>query len=85
MATDRDSLETALIGWIGDWLEGGDGTAVDAETDLTGGGLLDSMAVVALVAFLEDRAGAGFDFGTFYPGGGVTVRGLVQHCVGSRP
>lgn len=84
MVAEKDSLETALLGWIADWREDADSTVIDADTDLTGGGLLDSMALVALVAFLEDRSGARFDFGTFYPSGGVSVRGLIKHCVGTR-
>ncbi|MFF1907311.1 phosphopantetheine-binding protein [Kitasatospora sp. NPDC058218] len=82
MNQDSAELEKSLIAWVEEWNAGETQTVVDADTNLSHTGLLDSMAVVGLVAHLEEQSGTAFDFATFDYSDGVTVRGLVQHCVG---
>ncbi|MFI6448428.1 hypothetical protein [Kitasatospora sp. NPDC050543] len=82
MTQDTTELENDLVDWVVKWNgTEADGT-VDAQTELSGSGLLDSMALVGLVAYLEERADVSFDFGSFDPAGGVTIRGIVGHCAG---
>ncbi|MER5515489.1 acyl carrier protein [Streptomyces sp. NPDC048417] len=76
------NLEQDLIEWVVNWNEGELDGDVDADTDLSSTGLLDSMALVGLVAYLEDRTGATFDFASFDPVEGTSIRRLVRHCVG---
>ncbi|MBR7835531.1 acyl carrier protein [Actinospica durhamensis] len=71
------ALEDELLAWIADWTEGEGGGAPGPETDLMAGGLLDSMGLVAMIAFLEERTGVKFDFESFDPTAHVTVRALV--------
>lgn len=73
-------LERELLDWVADWSEQEPGGALGPDTDLLGSGLLDSMGLVALIAFLEDRTGAGFDYGQFDPGAAASVRSLVEYC-----
>jgi hypothetical protein len=40
------------------------------------------MALVGLVAYLEDRTGQTFDFASFDAVEGTSIRRLVRHCVG---
>ncbi len=70
------ALEDELLAWIADWTEG-EGAAPGPETDLMTSGLLDSMGLVAMIAFLEERTGVKFDFESFDPTAHVTVRALV--------
>lgn len=79
--TDVEALEKDLVAWVERWTEDETNVEVTAETELSGTGLLDSMALVGLVSYLEDRTDTGFDFGSFDPGGGVTIRTLVEHCL----
>lgn len=80
MTTDTAELEKSLVGWVVDWIEEGD-IDIDPDTDLLEAGLVDSMGLVGLVTFLEEQTGAEFDFATFDPGEGASVRGLVRHCL----
>ncbi|MFF9690816.1 phosphopantetheine-binding protein [Streptomyces sp. NPDC014623] len=82
MKQDSAELEKSLIAWVEAWNAGETQTVVDADTNLSHTGLLDSMAVVGLIAHLEEESDTTFDFATFDHSDGVTVRGLVQHCVG---
>ncbi|WP_328390614.1 phosphopantetheine-binding protein [Streptomyces sp. NBC_00400] len=82
MKPDSTELEKSLIAWVEDWNAGETQTVVDADTNLSHTGLLDSMAVVGLIAHLEEQIDATFDFATFDHSDGVTVRGIVRHCVG---
>lgn len=82
MAIDVAALRQELIAWVLDWNDGA--SRVDPDTDLLATGLLDSMGLVGLVSFLEERADADFDFGTFDAGGVTSVDGLIQHCLGTR-
>ncbi|MFC4502411.1 MULTISPECIES: phosphopantetheine-binding protein [Streptomyces] len=75
-------LEKALIIWVEEWTADAAQVAVDAETNLSHTGVLDSMAVVGLIAHLEEQADVSFDFATYDPADGVTIRGLVRHCLG---
>ncbi|MFF4414509.1 phosphopantetheine-binding protein [Streptosporangium sp. NPDC001559] len=81
MGFDMTALENDLVGWVARWNEEAD-LVVEADTNLQGAGLLDSMALVALVAYLEDQTDTSFDFGSFNSSGGVTIRDLIKHCVG---
>jgi hypothetical protein len=36
---------------------------------------------VGLISHLEERTDREFDYSTFDPGNGVSVRGLVGHCL----
>lgn len=82
MNADVETLEKDLVNWVVQWNAGESDQPVDAETDLSGTGLLDSMAIVGLIAYLEEEADTAFDFSTFDPSEGVTVRGLIEHCLG---
>jgi acyl carrier protein len=80
MSIDIASLEKSLIAWVEQWNEGESQEPVDADTNLSGSGLLDSMAVVGLISYLEEQADTEFDFGSYHPGDGVTIRNLIEHC-----
>jgi hypothetical protein len=41
------------------------------------------MGLAGLVAHLEERLDARFDFSDFDTGGMVSVRNLIQHCISS--
>ncbi|MEU5974459.1 hypothetical protein [Streptomyces sp. NPDC047315] len=82
MSDEALTLEKSLISWVEEWTAGDAQVAVDAETNLSHTGVLDSMAVVGLISHLEEQADAPFDFATYDPADGVTIRGLVQHCIG---
>ncbi|MFD8936313.1 phosphopantetheine-binding protein [Streptomyces sp. NPDC059578] len=82
MKQDSAELEKSLIAWVEEWNAGETQTVVDADTNLTHSGLLDSMAVVGLIAHLEEETDTTFDFAAFDHSDGVTIRSLVQHCTG---
>ncbi|MEI5100730.1 hypothetical protein RB200_22140 [Streptomyces sp. PmtG] len=86
MSTDVAELEQQLVEWVERWIEGDvddEGVSlVTPVTNLSHTGLLDSMAVVGLISYLEEQAEAEFDFATFDPHHGVSIRGLIKHCVG---
>jgi acyl carrier protein len=77
---DVQSLERELVDWVVQWNEDESDVEVTADTELSATGLLDSMALVGLVSYLEDRMDSAFDFGSYDPHGGVTVRTLIAHC-----
>ncbi|MEU8953453.1 acyl carrier protein [Streptomyces sp. NPDC048518] len=81
MSDDVSAVEKDLIAWVENWNEGEAEADVDAETELTHSGLLDSMALVGLISYLEERSDREFDYSTYDPGEGVSVRGLVEHCL----
>ncbi|KUJ41268.1 hypothetical protein ACZ90_68000 [Streptomyces albus subsp. albus] len=81
MSVDLAALEKDLVEWVLNWNEGEGEGSVDAETDLSASGLLDSMALVGLVTYLEDQTDSSFDFASFDPSEGTTIRRLVRHCV----
>ena len=76
------ALEKSLVAWVEEWTAGEAQVVLDAETNLSHTGVLDSMAVVGLVSYLEEQADASFDFATYDPADGVTIRGLIRHCLG---
>ncbi|MEV8633632.1 phosphopantetheine-binding protein [Streptosporangium sp. NPDC051023] len=82
MGSDMTALENDLVAWVAKWNEQEVDVVVVADTDLQGTGLLDSMALVALVAYLEDQTDTSFDFESFDSSGSVSIRGLIKHCVG---
>ncbi|HWM01650.1 MAG TPA: hypothetical protein VNP92_04860 [Actinophytocola sp.] len=82
MALDMAALRRDLLDWVLDWHKGAE-VEVDAGTNLLAAGLLDSMGLVGLVSYLEERADADFDFGTFDAGGDVSVDGLIGHLLGT--
>ncbi|MFJ5224059.1 hypothetical protein [Streptomyces sp. NPDC088400] len=82
MSTDVAALERLMVEWVERWIEGEAHTPVDATTNLSHTGLLDSMAVVGLISYLEEQADAEFDFATYDPLSGVSVQSLIKHCVG---
>ncbi|QEU96544.1 hypothetical protein [Streptomyces kanamyceticus] len=82
MNEDVSAVEKDLVAWVENWNEGeAEATDVKAETELTHSGLLDSMALVGLISYLEERSDREFDYSTFEPGDGVSIRGLVEHCL----
>ncbi|MFJ2766416.1 hypothetical protein [Streptomyces sp. NPDC087300] len=82
MTEDVSAVEKDLVAWVENWNEGEvDVAEVKAETELTHSGLLDSMALVGLISYLEERSDREFDYATFEPGDGVSIRGLVEHCL----
>ncbi|MEU2420827.1 acyl carrier protein [Streptomyces sp. NPDC007851] len=81
MNHDVSAVEKELVAWVVNWNEGEADTEVDAETELNETGLLDSMALVGLISYLEEQTDREFDFTTFDPGEGVSVRSLVGHCL----
>ncbi|MFH8619265.1 phosphopantetheine-binding protein [Streptomyces sp. NPDC017979] len=82
MSTDVAALEKLMVDWVEQWIEGEAHTPIDATTNLSHTGLLDSMAIVGLISYLEEQAETEFDFATYDPMAGVTIRGLIEHCVG---
>lgn len=52
---DRKDVETQLMKYIVEERLDGDASGVDASTPLLAWGLLDSLSVVELLAFIEDR------------------------------
>lgn len=83
MPIDVAALRRDLLDWVRDWHAGAADVDLDAGTNLLAAGLLDSMGLVGLVSYLEERADADFDFGTFDAAGDVSVDGLIAHCVGT--
>ncbi len=81
MSDDVSAVEKELVAWVENWNEGEVDADVDAGTELAESGLLDSMALVGLISYLEERTDREFDYGTFDPGAGVSVRSLVEHCL----
>ncbi|KUF12935.1 hypothetical protein AT728_37890 [Streptomyces silvensis] len=75
-------LEKLLVEWVERWIEGESETVIGPRTNLSHTGLLDSMAVVGLISYLEEQADAEFDFATYDPTHGVSIQGLIKHCVG---
>jgi acyl carrier protein len=82
VSDDVSAVEKELVAWVENWNEEEEVDAeVDAGTELTHSGLLDSMALVGLISYLEERTDREFDYSTFDPGDGVSVRSLVGHCL----
>ncbi len=52
---DRKDVETQLMNYIVEQRLEGDASGVDASTPLLAWGLLDSLSVVELLAFIEER------------------------------
>ncbi|MFD9903054.1 hypothetical protein [Streptomyces sp. NPDC059063] len=82
MSTDIAALEKLMVEWVERWVEGEAHAAVDGQTNLSHTGLLDSMAIVGLISYLEEQTGTEFDFGTYDPQQGVRIQGLIQHVLG---
>lgn len=81
-AADAAVLEKDLLDWVREWTEEDQPEAeIDAETDLSHSGLLDSMGLVALISYLEDQSERTFDFRTFDADSVASVRNLVRHCL----
>jgi acyl carrier protein len=59
--TDRDKLQTGLLELINGELSLDPSVEVDSTTDLLLTGLVDSLGVVAIVAWLEDLLGLEID------------------------
>jgi len=83
MSMDIAAVQQALIDWIADWNEDELTEPVTADTNLIDQGALDSMGLTGLLAYLEEQVDMEFDFDTFDLGGDITVRGLINHCVGA--
>ncbi|MCF3122479.1 MULTISPECIES: hypothetical protein [Streptomyces] len=81
MNEDVAAVEKDLVAWVENWNEGEVEADIRAETELTHSGLLDSMALVGLISYLEERSDREFDYATFDPGDGVSIRSLVEHCL----
>ncbi|GGO49478.1 MULTISPECIES: hypothetical protein [Streptomyces] len=81
MSADAAQLEKLLVEWVERWIEGESGVVIGPSTNLSHTGLLDSMAIVGLISYLEEEADAEFDFATFDPIKGVSIQGLIKHCV----
>lgn len=73
-------LEKDILAWITDWNEGLAADSLEVDTDLLGGGLLDSMGLVGLISYVEDRTGTELDYADFDPGTEVTVRSILARC-----
>jgi acyl carrier protein len=72
-------LEKDVLAWITDWNEGQTPGVVEADTDLLGTGLLDSIGLVGLIAFVEERTGAELDNADFFdPDTAITVRSILM-------
>lgn len=56
-----DEFETALIALLNDEISLDPDVAIDLETDLLLTGLVDSLGVVQVVAWMEDELGASID------------------------
>ncbi|HWM37689.1 MAG TPA: phosphopantetheine-binding protein [Streptomyces sp.] len=82
MSTDVAALEKLMVEWVERWIEGEAHTAIDATTNLAHTGLLDSMALVGLISYLEEQAEVDFDFATYDPQNGASIQSLINHCVG---
>ncbi|MFH8796819.1 hypothetical protein [Streptomyces sp. NPDC017941] len=82
MSADVAELEKLLVEWVERWIEGESDMVIGPRTNLSHTGLLDSMAVVGLISYLEEQADADFDFATYDPLHGVSIQGLIKHCVG---
>lgn len=82
MAADTTALEQDLIEWVRQWSEGEAVGEIEADTDLALSGVIDSMAFVGLVSYLEEETGASFDFATFDPAGVVSIQTIIKHAVG---
>ncbi|MFD9858543.1 hypothetical protein [Streptomyces alboflavus] len=82
MSADTAELEKLLVEWVERWIEGESDMAIGARTNLSHTGLLDSMAIVGLISYLEEQADTEFDFATYDPMKGVSIQGLIKHCVG---
>ncbi|ANP50999.1 acyl carrier protein [Streptomyces griseochromogenes] len=80
MNADVAALEKLMVEWVERWIEGEAHAAIDATTNLSHTGLLDSMAIVGLISYLEEQADVHFDFATFDPQHGISIQGLIQHC-----
>jgi acyl carrier protein len=78
------ALEQDLIEWVVNWNEGELTAEVDPEINLLSSGLLDSMALIGFISYLEDQADTEFDFESFDPSGEVTIRTIIQHCLGAQ-
>ena len=80
----RQELAEELVAWLADWNDGESPVEPGPDTDLLSSGLLDSMGLVAMIAFLEERLDLRFDFEVFDPTAHVTPRTLIALCLEPR-
>jgi acyl carrier protein len=69
---------------VSSWLSG-DGRGLDGATDLQEVGLLDSFAMLALVAFLEERFVINLDPSDVHPGTLRNIDSIAKLVIAKRP
>ena len=87
VAISEGQLVDVVIDWVRDQQRSGavpDGD-ITAETDLVASGLLDSLALIDLIASLENQIGCKIDLTDVDPREFCVVRGLCRITLGSRP
>lgn len=87
MVTSEEELVRSVIAWIRDKQRSGSVRSGDVapETDLVAAGLLDSLGLIELVAFLEERAGCKIDLADVDPSEFSVVKGLCRITLRSLP
>ena len=82
----NSDLETIILTWVREHslLDASEGVDVTLDTDLFESGVLDSVAFIELVLFLEEQVGQPVDLSDADPSEFATVRGLCGIAAGSR-
>ena len=84
MNVDAVGLEKEVVEWVVNWNEGEMVGDINPDSNLLGTGILDSMGLAGLVAYLEDRLDTEFDYSEVDLSGEVSIRMLVAHCLESQ-
>lgn len=76
----EETLIADVIDWIREHRQPGssDDVEISADTDLVGSGLLDSLAIIDLILFLEQQHGCKVDLIDADPNEFAIVRGLCR-------
>ena len=77
--TPRHSIQQTIIQWISDnCLEGTGASELDAHLPLDQQGVLDSVGVLKLVSYLEDRYSVSVEIDDFIPENFATVSSIAS-------
>ncbi|MFQ5502249.1 MAG: acyl carrier protein [Phycisphaerae bacterium] len=80
IAPAHNKLQTDVLDWVRELnlLDRSENVQLTAQTDLFESGVLDSVAFIELIVFLEDRLGRSIDLSEADPSDFSTVAGLCE-------
>jgi acyl carrier protein len=80
-SANREQFTDSLVTFIRDELRGGNAVAVDADTYLFEQGVIDSLKILRLIAFVEHWTGAAIADSEIVMGNFRSVRRIAEHFV----